>query len=338
MIHGIEFASPGRLLFPFRQAEHLPSEEWHVSGNPRNESRLRGPFLRLTKSRMVHSCSFDDFSRREKMKVFRILLLFAAVPFAVHTCLAQSKDADGCKDSPLIARFPGSIIYECEDKADNTYNFTDLGPKHEDKTIEGEYHYLYYNEPDNASPAQVNRNLVTAFKSAGYTFLKNNGNGQFTVHMGRTWIEGDVTNGNNYKLHIVVETPLTQDVAATAADLSTGITGAGHVVVNGILFDTAKADVKPESDPALQEVAKLLKGDHSLKVYVVGHTDNVGGLAANMDLSKRRAASVVLALTTKYGVPAGQLQPYGDGPYAPVASNDSEDGRTLNRRVELVKQ
>ena len=98
-------------------------------------------------------------------------------------------------------------------------------------------------------------------------------------------------------------------------------------MVNGILFDTAKADVKPESDPALQEVAKMLKGNPSLKVYVVGHTDNVGGLAANIDLSKRRAAAVVLSLITKYGVPAGQLQPYGDGPYAPVASSDSEDGR-----------
>jgi len=109
-------------------------------------------------------------------------------------------------------------------------------------------------------------------------------------------------------------------------------------VVNGILFDTGKADIKPESHPALQEVAKLLKGDPKLKVYVVGHTDNVGGLVANMDLSKRRAASVVLALTTEFGVPAAQLQSYGDGPYAPVASNDSEDGRALNRRVELVKQ
>jgi outer membrane protein OmpA-like peptidoglycan-associated protein len=135
-----------------------------------------------------------------------------------------------------------------------------------------------------------------------------------------------------------VETPLTQDVVATAAALSSGISGAGHVVVNGILFDTAKADVKPESDPALQEVAKLLKGDHSLKVYVVGHTDNAGAFAANMDLSKRRAAAVVAMLTTRYGVSAAQLQPIGDGPTAPVASNDSEDGRALNRRVELVKQ
>jgi outer membrane protein OmpA-like peptidoglycan-associated protein len=272
------------------------------------------------------------------MKVLRILLLVVALPFAAQVCNAQSKDADGCKDTPLIARFPGSAISECDDKADNSYTFTDLGPTHEDKAIEGEYHYLQYEEPASTSPAQVNRNLVTAFKTAGYTFLKNNGNGQFTVHMGRTWIEGDVTNGTNYKLHIVVETPLTQDVVATAAALSSGISGAGHVVVNGILFDTAKADVKPESDPALQEVAKLLKGDHSLKVYVVGHTDNAGAFAANMDLSKRRAAAVVAMLTTRYGVSAAQLQPIGDGPTAPVASNDSEDGRALNRRVELVKQ
>jgi len=71
---------------------------------------------------------------------------------------------------------------------------------------------------------------------------------------------------------------------------------------------------------------------------VVGHTDNAGALAGNIDLSKRRAASVVQALTTQYGIPAARLQAYGDGPYAPVASNDSEDGRSLNRRVELVKQ
>ena len=75
-----------------------------------------------------------------------------------------------------------------------------------------------------------------------------------------------------------------------------------------------------------------------IKIYVVGHTDNVGGLAPNMDLSKRRAAAVVQALTTQYGIPADRLQPYGDGPYAPITTNDSEDGRALNRRVELVKQ
>ncbi|MGA3082703.1 MAG: OmpA family protein [Terracidiphilus sp.] len=272
------------------------------------------------------------------MKSIRLMLLCLALACAPAICAAQTQDANGCKDSPLIARFPGSYITECDDKPDFSYTFSGLGAKQEDKAVEGEYHYIYYNEPETASWAQVNRNLVTAFKTAGYTFLKNNGQGQFTVQMGRTWIEADVNHGTNYQFHIVVETPLTQDVVANAAELGSGLTGTGHVVVPGILFDTGKADVKPESAPALQEVAKLLKQNLALKVYVVGHTDNVGVPAANIDLSKRRAASVVQALTTQYGISALRLAPYGDGPYAPVASNDSEDGRTLNRRVELVKQ
>ncbi|HWE84473.1 MAG TPA: OmpA family protein [Terracidiphilus sp.] len=70
----------------------------------------------------------------------------------------------------------------------------------------------------------------------------------------------------------------------------------------------------------------------------MGHTDNVGALAGNVDLSKRRAAAAVQELTAKYGIAAARLAPYGAGPYAPIASNDSEDGRTMNRRVELVKQ
>ena len=78
--------------------------------------------------------------------------------------------------------------------------------------------------------------------------------------------------------------------------------------------------------------------DANLKLYVVGHTDNQGTLAMNMDLSKRRADSVVASLTTKFAVPAGRLQAYGSGPYSPVASNDAEEGMAKNRRVELVKQ
>ena len=144
--------------------------------------------------------------------------------------------------------------------------------------------------------------------------------------------------GGWYQETIVVTKDVDTEVVANAAALSTGLTGNGHVVVNGILFDTGKIEVKAESGPALEQIAKLLKANPRLKVYVVGHTDNVGILAANMDLSKRRAVSVVQALTTKYAVPATQLDAIGDGPSAPVASNGSEDGRALNRRVELVKQ
>jgi OmpA-OmpF porin, OOP family len=275
------------------------------------------------------------------MKAIRILLLCLALPLAAYVCIAQTKDAPGCKDSPLIDRFPGSIITGCNDKAFDGYNFTVTVDKQNiTKRIEGKFFQLNYNWPSaTASKSQVVRNLNNALKAAGYAFDYDSGDyGDFTVHMGKTWIMEEVSGGGWYRETIVVEKGMTQEVVATAAALSGGLSGNGHVIVNGILFDTGKADVKPESAPALQEVAKLLKANPALKVYVVGHTDDVGVLAANIDLSKRRAAAVVESLTTQYGIPAARLLPYGDGPYAPIASNDAEEGRALNRRVELVKQ
>jgi outer membrane protein OmpA-like peptidoglycan-associated protein len=112
----------------------------------------------------------------------------------------------------------------------------------------------------------------------------------------------------------------------------------GHVALYGIYFDTAKATLNPESSAALNEIARLLKMDPALKLHVVGHTDNVGTLAANMTLAKQRADAVVSALTTEYHIASGRLIGNGVGPLAPVASNSSEDGRAKNRRVELVPQ
>ena len=98
------------------------------------------------------------------------------------------------------------------------------------------------------------------------------------------------------------------------------------------------ADVKPESEPALREVAKLLQENAKLQLYVVGHTDAIGTLNSNMDLSQRRAEATVNVLTGKYGVALVRLRSWGDGPTAPVATNKTEDGRAKNRRVELVEQ
>jgi outer membrane protein OmpA-like peptidoglycan-associated protein len=127
---------------------------------------------------------------------------------------------------------------------------------------------------------------------------------------------------------------VTIDAAAMAKDISS----TGHVALYGIYFDTDKAEIKPESQPALQEISKLLKQDPSLKLYIVGHTDNVGGFDYNLGLSERRAAAVVTALTAKHGIAAARLRPAGVGMLSPVAPNDSEQGRAKNRRVELVKQ
>jgi outer membrane protein OmpA-like peptidoglycan-associated protein len=116
------------------------------------------------------------------------------------------------------------------------------------------------------------------------------------------------------------------------------ISSSGHVALYGIYFDTDKADLKPESRPTLQEIARLLKQDAALKLYVVGHTDNVGGFDYNSGLSERRAVAVVKELTANHGIAATRLKAAGVGMLSPVAPNDREEGRTKNRRVELVKQ
>jgi OmpA-OmpF porin, OOP family len=127
---------------------------------------------------------------------------------------------------------------------------------------------------------------------------------------------------------------VTIDAAAMAKDLAT----TGHVALYGIYFDTDKADLKPESQAALEEITKLLKQDPSLELHIVGHTDNVGAFDYNIALSQRRAAAVVKALTATHGIAVARLRPAGVGMLAPVAPNDNEDGRSKNRRVELVKQ
>ena len=115
-----------------------------------------------------------------------------------------------------------------------------------------------------------------------------------------------------------------------------GIKAEGKFIIYGIYFDFDKADVRSESEPTLREIAMVLRDDPPLNLYVVGHTDMKGMLNYNIDLSKRRAAAVVKELTTKHSIAAGRLTPDGVGPLAPVATNETEEGRAKNRRVELV--
>jgi flagellar motor protein MotB len=145
--------------------------------------------------------------------------------------------------------------------------------------------------------------------------------------------------GNNVQLDIIEIKPMeTGLVTVNAEALATDIAKTGHVAVYGIYFDTGKADVKPESELTLKEIAKLLIQSPNLQLYVVGHTDNVGTLNSNMELSKIRAEAVVKALISMHGIDSKRLQPVGVGPLAPVTSNKTEEGRAKNRRVELVEQ
>jgi outer membrane protein OmpA-like peptidoglycan-associated protein len=126
-------------------------------------------------------------------------------------------------------------------------------------------------------------------------------------------------------------------VEVKANDMAKALTDAGKIDIYGIFFDTDKTALKPESKATLDEVAKLLKSDPSLRLEVAGHTDNAGGADHNMRLSAGRAAAVVQALVNAYGIDRTRLQPSGYGDTKPAAANDSEQGRAKNRRVELRK-
>ena len=125
-------------------------------------------------------------------------------------------------------------------------------------------------------------------------------------------------------------------VTVDAGEMAKSIDSTGRVALYGIYFDFNKADVKPESDATLEQIAALMKKSPALKVLVVGHTDNVGSFSFNMDLSQRRAAAVVAALASRFAVGKDRLTPVGVSFASPVAPNKTDEGRAKNRRVELV--
>jgi len=112
----------------------------------------------------------------------------------------------------------------------------------------------------------------------------------------------------------------------------------GRWVTQGILFETGKSDLKPESRPVLKEIASTMKKYGDLKILIEGHTDNVGSAASNLALSEGRAAAVKAALVAGFGVDGARMTTKGFGDTKPSVPNASAAGRAQNRRVEIVKQ
>jgi OmpA-OmpF porin, OOP family len=266
-----------------------------------------------------------------------ILLLAAGVA-------AQPADYAGCKDHPLFpTRMPDYRISDCKVEDFGIYEFfVTKGPK---IPVEGKFTFIQYtftgqraNEP---SGLAVVRNYENAIKKAGGTILQSVPtwwvNGKIVKDGQEVWFQAERGNGKIW-LRIVEKKAMEQFIEADATALGNDIRATGHVAVYGINFDTGKSTITPESAQAIGEIAKLLKADPGLKIYVVGHTDNTGGVDSNIKLSQDRAEAVLQALVRDHGIATARLRAFGCGLFAPVASNDTEEGRAKNRRVELVKQ
>ncbi|NML22068.1 OmpA family protein [Pseudoflavitalea sp. G-6-1-2] len=165
------------------------------------------------------------------------------------------------------------------------------------------------------------------YKDKVYFKLKQGGN--------TYWILVTADGIGNYTITSVKEQAMKQDVVMTIDDIKNSLDAEGKVLFYGIYFDTDKATIKPESAETLKAIAGYLKAN-PVNVFIVGHTDNTGSFDHNLALSKERAASVANELTTKYAVNKAQVTAQGVGSLSPVASNKSEEGKSKNRRVEIV--
>ncbi len=256
---------------------------------------------------------------------------------------AEQQDRTGCKDHPLFTRMPGYWIYSCEQKQFESHDFVVAKGKAE--AVEGQFWRVAY-RPQNTlaskpSELQIQRNFENAVQKQGGTVAwseKGRSTFQLNADGRELWVElrTDFTSG--YILFIVQKAGMAQDIVADAAAMGNDIHATGHAAVYGIHFDSGKSVIKPDSAPVIGEIAKLLKAQPALRLFVVGHTDNQGAVEGNIALSQARAEAVLKSLTGEHGIAAARLRAHGCGPFAPVASNDTEEGRAKNRRVELVKQ
>ena len=282
------------------------------------------------------------------MKPARLAVIVALLVAGIPPCAfaqAHKSDVKG-RDHPLFTRMQGFSRAYYDEKAFDRYEFAIDATKKQ--AVEGHFYRIIFEQGKGDGPLpsalQIVRNHQNAIKTVGGTILYEDLR-SFTTSMRVTregknvWVELSATrNGGRYDLILVEEEAMEQEIVANAETWRKDLSSEGHVAVYGIYFDTDQAVIKPESGPALQEMAKLLAGDPKLSVFIVGHTDNTGTFEHNLKLSDARANAVAAALTTTHKIAAARLSASGVGPLAPVASNESEEGRAKNRRVELVKR
>ncbi|WP_404338553.1 OmpA family protein [Sphingomonas sp. MMS12-HWE2-04] len=170
-------------------------------------------------------------------------------------------------------------------------------------------------------------------EKGGVYMVRTPGGGAIWVEVWKRWQDED----DSYWLTIVEKKPLEMKAKMLDAEaMKAALDAQGHIALY-INFDTDKTAIKPNSQPTLAEIVKLLNANPALKLEVQGHTDNSGTAAHNQQLSTGRASAVLGALISQ-GIAIDRLTAKGYGQTKPVADNASEDGKAQNRRVELVKR
>jgi OOP family OmpA-OmpF porin len=311
--------------------------------------------------------------RRSIVPLLAFALLVLPSCLEICSALAQTRDVAGSRDYPGIGRFAGSVItgYQVKDFDASRLQaapFRD-GKAADERRPEGRVTRIAYRTNPGPSIVEVARNFETQLAKAGFeTLLACDtdacGGIPFVEAVDALPIPQMWIDGFNYRYHVsrkaegvretyaaVLVSKNNDDIYAQlvvavigaienkmvdAGAMAKGLREQGHIALYGIYFDTDKAVIKPESRPTLDEIAKLLRAQPQLTVFIVGHTDNQGTFDYNVGLSRRRAEAVAAELAKSYQIAATRVRTAGVGFLAPIGSNTTDDGRALNRRVELV--
>ena len=290
-------------------------------------------------------------SKKKNMnkRYYRFKLLSVAI-LAVFCIPVVSQEVT---EHPLIRPYPGSVFDERRSEQLNysEYEFRVGTPPRDYTTqsVQGEYRnlrYFLYNEDGtpNRDVSQIEyfENFKAAVREKGgeikwedrhyglvFTIPREDG--------GVTWcrVQSSVSAARNI-LDIIDEKPLETTLEFTPAQMMAALDTDGKVALYGILFDYDKASLQQTSSKQLQEVLTLLVNNPDLSLEIQGHTDSDGSAAYNLQLSQKRAESVLQYLLL-FGIDSSRVQAIGYGETMPVAPNDTDENKARNRRVELVR-
>jgi outer membrane protein OmpA-like peptidoglycan-associated protein len=264
--------------------------------------------------------------------------------FATAQVFGGDEEGPRAAENPYFTKMPGYRTVEDRNKAFDAFGFWN-GKKAvtvEGKRWETDYDFDSESKRTQASDLQIRRNYANAVRTLGGTVIFDGEGPDGQLLVGKVtkgdreiWLQVSPFNeGNDYMVVVIEKETMRQEVEAAAILDSLRKDGRIALYIN---FDTGKATLRPDARPVIDEIAKALQGDPSLRIRIDGHTDNVGQAAANKKLAEDRARAVLEAVAGA-GVDRKRLAAAGFGADKPISDNKTEEGRAKNRRVELVKQ
>ncbi|MGY6520888.1 MAG: OmpA family protein [Mongoliitalea sp.] len=269
--------------------------------------------------------------------------LFTAI-FVVMVA-QQTFPQSPCNPHPLFNMLPNHSISGCEEKEFDKLklDYTDRDGTWIQYEKAGYFLKTYYTfdgewekRPSNA---MIFQNYIQAVASKGGSVIHESKSVIFlTLKSGGDtwWIQVQSDQSGTFSVSTVKEEAMNQYIVLSAEDIAKEMKANGKATFYGVYFDTDKSEIKPESKETLEQIAKYLNENPQVNVFIVGHTDNTGTYDHNQKLSEKRAEAVVDYLINNYQIATSRLKGYGVSSLSPITTNTSEEGKSKNRRVEMV--